>query len=109
MDAAIKARQQVERRIIRQIVKDAIAAGYSVSVFDGEETTVRQSRTVSKIMAAVLTTDEDHLFIHQPGEARRWGWVRLVYGNDGWDVVNDYSTNLEALMGNANRLAEELQ
>ena len=26
------------------------------------------------------------------------GWVWLVYGNSGWDVVCDYTTSLDALM-----------
>jgi hypothetical protein len=34
------------------------------------------------------------------------GWVRFVYGNDGWDVVSDYTTNLEPHMKNADKLAD---
>jgi hypothetical protein len=25
-------------------------------------------------------------------------WVRFVYGNDGWDVINDYSMALETII-----------
>lgn len=35
------------------------------------------------------------------------GWVYVVMGNDGWDVISDYTTNLEPLMSGANRLAEK--
>lgn len=91
-NADVKRRQKVERMIVRRIVTDAIRLGYTVDVNDGEEVTVMASTSVRKVMAAVMTTDEDYLILHK---GKKRGWVRLVYGNDGWDVVNDYTTNLE--------------
>lgn len=113
----LSARQRVERQIIRQIVKDGLARGYAISVFDGEEKTVIRTRSLKAVMDAIMTTDEDYLTFHRPSddegsrggyEIRQIGWVRLIYGNDGWDVVNDYSTNLEPMMANANALADRL-
>jgi len=37
------------------------------------------------------------------------GWVYFVYGNDGWDVVSDYTTNLEAVLKGSGELAERLE
>ena len=31
----------------------------------------------------------------------------VVYGNDGWDVVNDYTVNLESVMKRANLIADK--
>jgi hypothetical protein len=65
---------------------------------DGEEDVVKTSHDREKLKASLMTTDEDALFIHRPGETTSFGWVRLIDGNSGWDVVNDYTTNLEILM-----------
>ena len=37
------------------------------------------------------------------------GWVWFVYGNDGYDVISDYTANekIEALMVNVNKLADK--
>jgi len=35
--------------------------------------------------------------------------VYFVLGNSGWDVISDYTTNLEALLAGANALAESLE
>jgi hypothetical protein len=37
------------------------------------------------------------------------GWVRFIYGNDGWDVMNDYSTVLEPYLIKTNALIDEMQ
>lgn len=90
-------RIEVEGKIARRIVRDMLAAGYSVSVHDSCEVTVRKSRDEAEIMAALFTADDDRLYAHgQDGAVI--GWVWLVYGNSGWDVVCDYSTSLDELM-----------
>lgn len=121
MSIAVKARQRVERSIARRVVLDALRAGYSLSVFDGEEVTLKHSRKPKEILAALFTTDEDHLLFHKVVEGEPEvgsvmlrtnisnvdsGWVRFVYGNDGYDVICDYTTNLEEVLTGANALAE---
>jgi hypothetical protein len=78
----------LRRSSIRRIAMDAIAAGYAVSVNDGEETTVDRSTRVKAIIAAVQSTDEDYLLLHRPDPARNgefesesFAWIKLVYGN----------------------------
>ena len=110
---AVRARRAIERRIIRQVCKSALAAGYAVSVDCGEGLEIRRSCSVNKIMAAIMATDEDRLLFHKPiatggHEKAAFAWAYLVYGNDGWDVVSDYSTNIEDMMKPANELAERL-
>jgi hypothetical protein len=107
--ANVTLRQSIERRIVGRIVADALAMGYLVSVNDGEETTLKRSTDRKAIIAAMFTTDEDRLLFHHPDQKEAFGWIYLVYGNDGWDVVNDYTTNLSVLMTGAERLAETLE
>lgn len=89
---------QAERSIARAVIKKAIDAGYAVSVNDGEETTVKKSRDAAAVLKAMFSTDEDYLLIYKGVDdkfEKHFAWVRFIYGNSGWDVINDFSTNLE--------------
>lgn len=106
----VKARIAIERQIVRRIATDAIAAGHLVAVHDGEDWAQRRTQDVGAIMAAVMFTDEERLYIYRNAAAERaMGQVFLVYGNDGWDVIADYSISLESLLAGANELAERLE
>lgn len=77
----------IESKIATQIVDDVLAAGYGITVQDGEEITVRNSSNREEILGALQTTAEDMLYIHA---GFRTHWVRLIWGND-IDVISDYS------------------
>ena len=102
-------RKEAEKRIVASAIADLLEAGFEVTVYDGEEETVVRSTDAGEIAAAMMTTDEDYLYVHSPGDgAQHRGWVRFVYGNDGPDVINDYTVNLEAVLRKTNELAEQL-
>jgi hypothetical protein len=82
-------RDASERRICAAVVRRALAAGYFVSVSDGELVTLRKSRDEAAIFDAMATTDADNLNIHR-ADGVRLGSVVLIYGN-GEDVISDYS------------------
>lgn len=112
---SVKMRQEVERKIVQAAIKQLLAAGFSLDVNDGEETTLKHSTDAAAIVAAMFTTDEDYLFVNEPGAGSpaaalkggsRIGWVRFIYGNDGYDVMSDYTVNLESQLTEANKLAE---
>jgi hypothetical protein len=98
----------VENQIVERLVTDILAAGLTVSVYDGEEYPLRHSTDMRAIMDALASTDMDELVLHEPKNAQglrmRKGWVSLVWGND-CDVISDYTTNIEAVMRGANALA----
>jgi hypothetical protein len=106
---SVKMRQRIERKIAHAFIRDALAAGYVISVNDGEETTLIRSTSIKAILGAMFTTDEDRLYIDRPDDPvddrRCFGWVLFIYGNDGYDVISDYTVNLEPLMKNPNLLA----
>lgn len=99
-------RIKTEAKIARKTVEALLAAGYAVSVNDGEETTVDRSRNINEIMAAMFSTDEDYLYAHADSYI---GMVYFVYGNDGYEVINDYSTSLEDVMAPINAYADALE
>lgn len=115
---SVKMRQQVERRIVRRLVNDMLTKGYRLSVslergYDIDEMLVG-SRDKKKIVAEAMAGDEAHIFVHkgdyeviQEGRVVSDGWVYLVFGNDGWDVMSDYTTNLESDLEGVTKLADK--
>jgi hypothetical protein len=100
-------KNEAERQIIVLLVEDCLAAGYALGVNDGEETTLEDSTDEEKIFAAMSTTDEDFLILNkrdEAGEILDKGWIRLVYGNDGY-VISNYTVNLEPIV-DGGRVAE---
>lgn len=115
---SIKMRQRIEKQIINQFVKDALAEGFRLAVsldrgYDVEDMLIG-SRDRKKIVEAAMAGDAAHIFV-QPadgdlvdrGSVVSKGWVYIVLGNDGWDVISDYTTNLESLLVGADKLADK--
>lgn len=101
----VKLRQRIERNISSRLIRDAIAAGYTVGVDNGEET-YEPSKHRKGILDLMFQTDEETLTLHKDG--KRVGWVALIYGNGaGHDVIHDYSTNLNDITAGAFKLADK--
>lgn len=97
--AALMRRITIEGQIVNALVKQALASGYRVSVCDGEEWVVKLSSNRAEIIGACFSTDADSLVIRDPNQAgadgafKKIGAVQLIYGNDGYDVISDYSSS----------------
>lgn len=102
----VKQRQQMEDRIIRKFCESAIKAGYTVAIHDGEESTAPM-QDVEKLMEAAFSVDEETFLVYD-GD-KYLGSVYAVYGNNGWDVIADYSMAIESLLDEALNLADELE
>ncbi len=108
-------RRQLERRIARRAIKELIEAGFWVAVNDGEETHP-YSQDAAVILGQMFSVDDEMLFVANSrifDDGLRvfdhFGWVRFVYGNDGWDVINDYSVSLEPHLTKTTALADRLE
>jgi hypothetical protein len=106
---SVKMRQRVEKMIARRLIRDAISAGYTINVYNGGDTNElpEPSDNLKTILGAMFATDDERLLLYKEG--RRCGWVWFVYGNDGWDVISDYTTNLEHIMDGANKVSQRYQ
>lgn len=81
----LEARMAMERRMVRRLIRTAIAAGWAIrGVNDGEE--FQSVTTEHAIMDAVFSVDEASIFFKK-GEAK--GSAYIVLGNDGWDCIAD--------------------
>ena len=126
--------RELEQRIVGRFVRDALAAGYNLAVssdrgYDVDDGMLLGSRDYDAIMAEAFAADECHIFV-QPadepavledettGRERLYGagpairrvnsigYVYLVLGNGGYDVVSDYTTNLETLLAGAMEISD---
>ncbi len=108
-----KMRQLVEKKIVRRMVSDLLRAGFVLNVDNGGEDMELPAPTGLKkvIMDTMMQTDDDRLYVYSltQGEMKQpsyVGWVQFIYGNDGYDVISDYTVNLESHMAGVNKLAE---
>lgn len=83
-----------ERGVATRLVRAAIAAGYTVSVYNGEEYTVHRSRKARQILAALAGTGEDALVIRD-NTGGRLGVLSLIWDNDptGEELIADHTDN----------------
>lgn len=87
MDASVKARQDIERRVVRKLIRELKKRGFHVNqVYSGDEDEVKVS-TEKEIMDEVFALDTARLYFKEEDA----GSVLLVMGNDGWDVISDWS------------------
>lgn len=112
MTPEVQRRHNVEKRIVKHIVADLLAADFELAVHDGEEWHNRTT-DAAKLHKALMETDEDRLFVYKadgPKGRRDWfGWVFFVYGNDGYDVISDYTVNLEPWIEPINKWVEVIE
>lgn len=101
-------RQAIELQVVNALLTSALAHGYAVSVDNGgDEFEISDSTNREDILKVMFDTDDEYLHFSLNG--KRKGWVWLVYGEDGWDVICDYTTNLdEDVMKPVNELVDKL-
>lgn len=90
----------VERIICRRLLGALLTAGFLVAVNDGEETTTDYGTDFDTRWKAMFSTDGDYLFVRfrdDPNDERPDAYVILIYGN-GFDVISDHTTNLNAVL-----------
>lgn len=105
-------RLAVEQDIVIRVIDAMLAAGYSLQtdILGGDARPAQPTKDRDSILSEMMAVDDEFLgvFDDDPEDDRPIGWVRFVYGNDGWDVVSDYTTNLESILAPINQYADTL-
>lgn len=99
----------IEYRIVAAAVDGLLDSEYSITVWDGEENIVVDSRDRDEILSNLWATDEETLIAWRrdlDGHYRAVGSVLLIHGNDGDDVIADYSPRLEGALAAALAMAQ---
>lgn len=107
-DPSVRKRRLIEIAVVRHACAELVKNGYAITVDDGGDQPVKFSTDIDSIVDAAFSVD-DCVFHVSEGRLRRYfGWIRLVFGNDGWDVINDHTTNLEEVLKATTEYAEQL-
>lgn len=108
-DPSVRYRRRVELALVRKLCGVIIDAGNVISVNDGGDYPVKYSINVDEIIDACFAVDECWLIVRDGSpERNKLGSIYLVFGNDGWDAINDYHVSLEGLLKPVNDYAEQL-
>lgn len=109
---AVQRRIRVESRIVETTVAALLAAGYWLGVdTGGDSLDCDPTNARGPVLAALGECDLDRLLAFPADsapDANAAAWVLFVYGNDGWDVISDYTTNLGAVLAPVLALADGL-
>jgi len=101
-------RIRLEGRIVSKTVTALLTAGYKLRVNDGESIRPDQPTSSSvAILEQIMEVDDEYLEAHKGG-SKELSWVRFVYGNDGYDVINDYTVDLEDVLKSVNEYADRM-
>lgn len=77
------------KNALHDLIDYALAAGATISVWDGEEWGVKRSRDRDEVLELVNDLDEARLrFRNAAGE--KIGWAFIVNGNEPDELVADY-------------------
>jgi uncharacterized protein YtpQ (UPF0354 family) len=103
---------QMDRAIVEQLVNDLLAAGLDLTI----------KNTTDENGPDWITTNDRELVLHNLGhmeedtiraydKGRYVGLFYFVYGNDGYDVLADYTSTeeVERLLMTVNLMSEEYQ
>jgi hypothetical protein len=83
---------QQEKTAAGRIVDRALAKGYSISVYDGEEYALKRSTSRREIMDSLQSTDSDLLTVRN-ATGDKIGMIFFVWGNSPDEIVCDCSDN----------------
>lgn len=103
-DVGVRPRARMELKIVNLLLELCKKEGYTVKISEYEND---GGRTPKDLKGAIFNLDEARLFLSKNGEGH--GWVYLVFGNDGFDLVSDYTVNLDGFLKPVMELADRLE
>ena len=107
MSLTTEKRIAMEKRILKSAVEELISHGFTITIrHDGELTGINNSTDVAAIIEEAHGVDECQIDVKLPTHK---GAVFFVYGNDGYDIICDYTTNLEPFLVETFALADKLE
>ena len=95
----------VEFDIVSRAIDTLVLAGYQVrEQEDGAFTDTRDT-----LLDLLFNLDDAFVITRRrDDDARESGWIRFVFGNGGYDVISDYTVNLEDVLAPINAYVDTL-
>ena len=86
-------RGEIECEIVTKIVETALSKDLILEVRNGERSAEIRSNIREDILKKMFQTDMERIEFYTKLGGARLGWIYFVYGNDGYDVIVDYTSN----------------
>lgn len=116
MTNALNLRIGIEQAICRRVVNELLCHKYHLAVDSGDLdiediVTCQDIPHLLQGNNGLFNFDDAYLLVYKApkkdGSDRKADYfVRIVFGNDGYDVISDYSTGLEKHLENSLRLSK---
>lgn len=88
--------QAIDREITTKLVDALISAGYVITCcIRADDPEFKRSVDRAGILDLLFDLDMAELHVHKDGKR---SWIMLMFGESGWDVVADYSVDMESLI-----------
>ncbi len=104
-DKGVRHRARMEMRIVNALIERAAETGHRLRVREYDD----DGETTYDFREAVFNLDVANVSLEVIETGKRWGWILLVFGNDGWDLVSDYTCSLDDFLAPINALANQLE
>lgn len=99
-DTACHYRIKLEERITKALIRSILSKGYTIniSIGDGEEFD-KPSKKFKECFKMATAGDEARIYLYSTPllDDACDGWVYLVFGNSGYDLISDYTVNCDKL------------
>jgi hypothetical protein len=100
----VRPRARMSVMIVNQLIASAAAAGYTLREMEFE---AENSGEKYDIKTLLFDLDEAVVLVYDRND-KEVGWVKLIFYNDGYDLISDYSVGLEDFLKACNELADKL-
>lgn len=101
-------RLRMEKRIVKSLVTELSAQNLLMSVDNGDGDEFDKTGDVKHVLFSLMACDEEELRVYN-SKGNLMGLVYLVYGNDGYDVISDYTELLGMYIPETLALIEKLE
>jgi hypothetical protein len=88
--------RRIDREIATKLVDAFLADGYTITCdLQDREPEFERSTDRNGILEYLWQVEIAELWVHK---GRKRGWLRLIFDEEGWDLVQDYSVDLEHIV-----------
>jgi hypothetical protein len=109
-NVALRRRITLETTITKKLIARLLSQwSNNLAINSGDDADDYAGRNRTKLVSACLGVDDCRVYLMNADGKTANGWVYLVYGNDGWDLISDYTTNLEDMLAPINTYCDSQQ
>lgn len=104
-ESEVRIRLGVEYAIVKKTVDILLGAGFTLYCYHANGEIIQIPSSSENSMAELFAHDEVRLYVRDG--IRYVGWVFFVFGNNGYDVINDHTTNLGGILKPVDKYADQ--